>query len=125
MLRWNPLQPPEDGLPPADVRLTELSAEPWTEDYRRVRISLALTPFQQPPNLEVTVLGADNFEASTIYMVELIDTHITFTMHLRDGGVHPPYVLQARVLYPDLGIVDELRSHLTLPGTGEETPSHD
>src|SRR5690242_3283114 len=45
MLGPHSYEPPEDGLPPQQIRVQTLRAEPWPEDSRRVRIHLDMTPF--------------------------------------------------------------------------------
>ncbi len=46
---------PGVGLPPAEVRFTELRIEPWP-DGRRLRVHVSLTPFQNKPDLEAMIL---------------------------------------------------------------------
>ncbi|MBI4772341.1 MAG: hypothetical protein HY784_18430, partial [Chloroflexi bacterium] len=49
---------PEDlPAPPGEVRLREVRAAPYL-DGRRVKLGLRLTPFQQRPDLEITVFNA-------------------------------------------------------------------
>ena len=107
MLRMNPNLPPEDGLPPQEVRITELKATPWPEDGRRVRVSLEMTPFLERPNLEITIQNSEGREVSSINIIESIDARMTFTMHLRGDEIKGSYTLTARVHYPEMGMVDE------------------
>lgn len=107
MTGWNPYQPPEDGLPPKEVRILELRGEPWSEDERRVRIHLEMTPFLERPNIEVTITDMDGKEVSSIDIIESIESRMTFTMHIRADNVKGPYTLSANLAYPDIGIVDQ------------------
>lgn len=109
MQRINPNEPPEDGLPPQEVRITELHLEPWPEDARRVRVSLELTPFLERPNLEVFIQNVTGQEVSSINIIESIDSRMTFTMHLRGEDITGHHTLVARVHYPDMEMVDEKR----------------
>lgn len=120
MFRWNRQEAPEDGLPPQEVRLKTLAIRPWEDDPRRARVSVEITPFLQPPNLEFSVTNAAGQEVASIYMVEVIDARLTFTMHLRDGGTNPPYQVQGRVQYEEHGIVDEKSATLLMEGDPPE-----
>jgi hypothetical protein len=107
MTHWNPYQPAEDGLPPKEMRLIELHAEPWPNQARRVRIQLEITPFLERPNLQVTISTPDGREVSSIHIIETIETLMTFTMHLKGEVAEGPLHLKANLFYPDTGTVDE------------------
>lgn len=107
MLRPHSYQPPEDGLPPQEVRILSLRAEPWPEHARRVRIHLDITPFIERPNLEVIITDAGDLEVASITIIESIEDKMTFTMHIRGEEVHGPYTLSASILYPEIGSVDQ------------------
>lgn len=107
MMRPHSYQPPEDGLPPEEVRILDLRGESWPDSLRKVRVHLELTPFQERPNLEVTITTPDGTDAASITIIESIDMRMTFTMHLRGEERAGPYQINARVLYPEQGMVDE------------------
>lgn len=107
MLRPHSYQPPEDGLPPNEVRLLDLQAQPWPEDGHRVRIQLDVTPFLERPNLEVVIKDENGIDVSSISIVESIDAHMTFTMHIRSAQLSDRYTIFASLHYPDIGKVDE------------------
>jgi hypothetical protein len=106
MTGWNPFQPPEDGLPPQDVRVSDLRAEPWP-DGRRVKVHVEITPFLQRPNVEVTILDSQDREVSNINIIETIDALMSFTMHIRSDQVIGAYRLSARLSYAEIGDVDQ------------------
>lgn len=112
MTRWNPLPLPDDDeipemeLPPQEVRVRTLNAEP-REGSNRVRVSVDLTPFQQRPNLAVTIVDAGGQEAASIYIVETMDSRFSLTMHLRGADLRGPYTLNAEVSYPEIGQVHQ------------------
>ena len=87
MPRWNPLQPPEGGLPPAEVRFLDVHIEPWSEDWRKVRVHLQITPFLERPNIEVIIKDPQEEEVASIYIVESIDDRMVFTMHIRSPEI--------------------------------------
>jgi hypothetical protein len=96
-------EPDAIPLPPADVRIKRLEAEPWP-DGRRVRVRLELTPFQQRPNAELIIADQDGQEAASISIIESMDRMIELTMHLRGlapRGLAPRglYRLSAVVFY--------------------------
>jgi hypothetical protein len=103
MFNFQPF-PPEDAVPPQDVRFTELRVEPW-EDGRRVRVHINVTPFQQRPNLEARIVDAAGNEIASTSIVELLENKIVFTMHLR-GKVNNPFTLFADLSYAENGEVD-------------------
>jgi hypothetical protein len=120
MLRPHSYQPPENGLPPQEVRILSLRAEPWPENARRVRIHLELTPFKERPDIEVSITDAGAHEVASINIVESIEGRMTFTMHLRGETMQGPYTLSASVLYPEIGSVDQKNVPFE---TSEETQS--
>ena len=64
------LQDPADiPLPPDEVRIRELRAEPYP-DQRRVRILLETTPFQQRPNCEIQVMDEAEKMVASLSIIE-------------------------------------------------------
>ena len=85
-------------LPPNEVRINSLKAEPW-QDNRRVRVTLEVTPFQKRPNGDVTISNPQGDEVASISIIESIVPRMEFTMHMR--GETPPgeYRLSAVLFY--------------------------
>jgi hypothetical protein len=85
-------------LPPDEVRIKELRAEPLP-DHRRVRVFLETTPFQKRPNGEVIIANPFGDEVANVSIVESISPRMEFIMHLR--GEVPPgeYQLTAMIYY--------------------------
>ncbi len=52
-------------------------------DLRRLWLLVDLSPFTQPPNLEVIVREPSGEVATSMYMVEWRDPRISLTLHLR------------------------------------------
>jgi hypothetical protein len=107
MLGPHSYKPPEDGLPPQEVRIQGLRAEPWSEDGRRLRVHLDVTPFLERPDIEVTISNANGEAVSNISIIESIDMHMAFTMHLRGPLVKGALTLSASLSYPEIGQVDQ------------------
>lgn len=107
MLNPHSYQPPEDGAPPQEVKLVEVRAEPWPGETRRVHVHLQLTPFLERPDIHVIIEDQDKRPVSSIDIIESIETHMTFTMHLRGTELNDPFTLHASVFYKDHGVVDQ------------------
>lgn len=102
--RFHRLNPPEDGVPPEQVRFLEVRPEPWP-DGRRVRVHAEITPFLQPPHMSMTITDAEGREVSHVDVVENIDFKLVFTMHIRAEKVAGDYNLTASLFYDDIGEV--------------------
>lgn len=91
----------EAPVPPDEVRIRELEAEP-RPDGRRINVRTALTPFQQRPNIEISIRNAAGQEAASLSVVEAIDAQMDFTMHLREAQTGGRYELHMRVFYTEI-----------------------
>ncbi len=109
MFQPHTYQPPEDGLPPQEVRIQSLRAEPWPEDPRRVRVHLDVTSFLQRPNVEVTITNESGAEVASTTIIESIEPRMVFTMHIRGEPMDRKYTLSASVSYEETGTVDQQR----------------
>jgi len=74
--------PNEVPLPPEEVRIIELRAEPWS-DGRRVGIYLEVDPFQKRPNAEIKITDNQGQELAHVSIIESIERKMEMTMHLR------------------------------------------
>jgi hypothetical protein len=100
-------QPVEGALPPDEVRFIDIRTEPWP-DGRRIRVLITITPFEYPPNLEITVLDSDQVEVCNIHIIETIEQRLVFTAHLRGKErMDGKFILTAFLSYPEIGIVDQ------------------
>jgi hypothetical protein len=85
-------------LPPKEVRIKSLQAEPWP-DNRRVRVTLEVTPFQKRPNGEVYITNPLGDEAAAINIIESMLPRMEFTMHLRGENPAGEYRISATLFY--------------------------
>lgn len=96
--------------PPDEIRIRALHVEPWP-DGRRVAVDVELTPFQQRPNLHVSVHDATGREVAAVGAMEIWQKQIGFTIHLRQADTAGQYTVSARIAYADpdlgLGVVDQ------------------
>lgn len=90
--------PSEVPLPPEEVRIRLLHAEPMA-DGRRIKVHLEVDPFQRRPSAELLIRTADGEERASTSIVESMTRKMEVTMHLR--GAPPPgrYSLQAILFY--------------------------
>lgn len=99
--------PTDIPLPPEEVRIRELTAEPWP-DGQRVRVSVELTPFQTRPNGEINISNEDEEEVASVSFIETIDPKMEFTLHLRTPETPGDYSVNAIIFYPILTNGQEL-----------------
>jgi virulence-associated protein VagC len=96
--------PSQAGRAPEDVEIDEIDVTVYP-DGRRVAVSLAITPFQQRPSLELTLTNAHGQPAASLTVIEALETTLALTLHLRDKQPTDTYELLAEVyyLFPDRG----------------------
>lgn len=85
-------------LPPDEVKIVELRAEPWP-DKQRIRVHLEITPFLKRPNGEISLIDAHGVQIASVDIIESIETSMDFTLHLR--GVEPAgdFIVSALIYY--------------------------
>lgn len=93
--------PNDPPLPPEEVRLRNLRAEPWP-DGLRVKVFLELTPFQKRPSAELTLAGPDGEEAARTSILETISRQMELNLHLRPDAAAGEYTLDITVYYQKL-----------------------
>jgi len=103
------LQDPTDiPLPPDEVRIREFHAEPFP-DRRRVQINLVTTPFQKPPNGEITITNDKGSEVASLTIIESIDPKMEFTVHLREEEPGGQYTTSLRIYYFEVDPTQEIK----------------
>jgi hypothetical protein len=75
--------PSEIPLPPEEVRIQELRAEPYP-DGRRVRIYVTVDPFQRRPSLELEVFDTQGRPVASANVIESQVRKMEMTLHLRN-----------------------------------------
>ena len=92
-------QDPSDiPLPPEEVRIRGLRAEPYP-DGRRVRILLEITPFQKRPNCEIQVMDQDENVVASLSIIESIDARMDFTVHLKTDEPSGEFTVSSELYY--------------------------
>lgn len=102
-------------LPPNEIQILALSAEPWS-DGRRVGVEIEISPFQQRPNMHISIHDAQGHEVASVGAMQIRETQIAYTLHLRQPATTGQYRVLAHVAYadPDLGIVGQAETTFDL-----------
>ena len=90
--------PSEVPLPPDEVRIQTLKAEPWP-DGQRVRVSLEVDPFQKRPSAEIEIKNPSGRTVAAVTVIESMDRKMEFNMHLREKESGGTYQLSAVLYY--------------------------
>jgi hypothetical protein len=90
----------ENPLPPDEVRIRELRAEPWP-DGRRVRITLEVDAFQKRPSAEVVIRDSGAEVVAQASVIESMARKIEFNMHLRQAQTAGRYTVSAILFYSE------------------------
>ena len=88
----------EIPLPPEEVRIRELNAEPWP-DGRRVRVTLEVDPFQKRPNIDLLITDQAGKPVSIASIIESMTKKMEVTMHLRGNIPGGQYNVRAELYY--------------------------
>ena len=118
--------PDEIPLPPEEVRIRELYAEPWADGHR-VRVFLEVDPFQRRPNAELFIYNGQGEEVAQTNIVEAFTRKIELNMHLRESNPTGAYTLKTLLYYnqepegeiPKPLVVDEGQFEFTISETGD------
>lgn len=116
-------------LPPDEVKIVELKAEPWP-DKQRIKVHLEITPFLKRPNGEISLIDAHGNQIASVDIIESIETIMDFTLHLR--GVEPAgdFIVSALIYYledpisSDEEVTDDLFAQNRLIVDRRETTLH-
>jgi hypothetical protein len=101
--------------PPSETRLIDLSAHPEA-DGKLLRVKFELLPFQQRPDIEISLINAEGNEMATASIIEPVAWKMEITLHIRKAELTAgKYTLMAGLFYPDLGEVDRRTITLEIP----------
>ena len=92
--------PTEVPLPPDEIRIRSLRAEPWP-DGMRVRVYFEIDPFQKRPNAEIRILDEDEVEVASLNVIETMERKMEFTMHIRRGDPRGQFRVDALLFYSE------------------------
>jgi len=114
--------PNVERMPPKEVRLLNLVAEP-DSDGKRVRVAMEITPFEKRPYIELTLIDASDQEVASASIIEPMVWKLELTLHIRKAAASvpnpdsevkkegpaaqsEPCTLIASLSYPDVGEID-------------------
>lgn len=98
--------PNDVPLPPDQIEIRELSGTP-NEEGSRVVVRFEITPFQERPNIEASLLNSESRQVAAFSVVEAIENKMDFTLHLRGTETSGKYTLLLEVIYTDLSTLDD------------------
>jgi hypothetical protein len=87
-------------LPPDQVRILKLRAEPWP-DGRRVKVFIELTPFEQKPSMDLTIFDMQGEELAYAAVIETMVFRLVITLHLPPEIPPGTYRLNGSLYYPE------------------------
>jgi hypothetical protein len=92
--------PDEIPLPPEQVRIRELRAEP-SHDGQRVRVYMEVDPFEfnQRPNAELLITDPRGQEVASASVIGSMTRKVELTMHLRGERESGRFILHATLFY--------------------------
>lgn len=94
-------EPKDVPRPRAEIKIERLEAQPYPDGWR-VKLTIAVTPFQERPNLEARIKSATGIIVSELSIIETMHRLMEFTVHVR--GVQSPvgeYVAEVELYYED------------------------
>jgi hypothetical protein len=97
--------PSEVPLPPDQVRIRLLKAEPYP-DGRRVRVYLETDPFQRQPSADLVLSDDQGRELAEASIIEPMHRKIELVMHLRGAPRVENCSLKAELYYASLNDPD-------------------
>ena len=106
--------PSEVPLPPEEVRIRQVRAEPWP-DGRRVRVTLEVDPFQRRPNADLSITNPQGEQVAQASVIEPMGRKMELTMHLREPQPAGLYTLLVVLFYSE-------PLPLTEAGASDSTP---
>jgi hypothetical protein len=107
------VDPDELPLSPEEVKFLEVAAEPFP-DNRRIRLTINLTPFQQPPDIEILALNPADERVTEATIIGAPNKQMSLTVHIRGDIVEGVYRFQFSLGYQDIGVVDRTEFELRI-----------
>jgi hypothetical protein len=76
----NPLEVPKSR---EDVRIKQLGLYMY-DDGKRFAVGFDITPYLEPPSIQVTAVDEAGVEVSSLHVIEVNDKNFSLTMHIRE-----------------------------------------
>lgn len=110
------VDPDEIHLAPEQVRFQGVVADPFS-DNRRIRLTINITPFTQPPDIEIVATSPMGEEVAETTIIGAPNRRMTLTLHLRGNVSEGKYRFHFSLMYQEIGIVDRTEIELQLAGS--------
>lgn len=95
----------EVSQPPEMVRFVSVLANCYS-DGRRVKVKIEITPFLQPPDVEIEAYDPSGVRVASASIVEVSSKNMELILHLRGRIVSGEYLCRLRLGYRDRETVD-------------------
>lgn len=92
--------------PPEEVQIRAIDIDPYP-DGRRLHVQVELTPFIEPPDLEIRVLDASEAELAELSIIGAHQKSIAVTVHLSSNASPRACKVVASIHYEDIGQVHQ------------------
>jgi len=107
-----------------EVRLNQLALFVHPDGSRRVAVGFDITPFLEPPTIEVRATNLMGEPAGTLTVIQTNETNFHLTMHLRDKNPTDLYRFEATLFYEDENkeqmVVDQKSGEVDVTVAGNE-----
>ena len=100
---------------PSATRLVDLRAK-LDRERKRLKVTLELSPFQQGPNIDISLTDSSGIEVASTSIIEPVSWKLELTLHIRKFALTTgEYTLAARLFYTELGEVDRRNVIIEIP----------
>ena len=87
-------------LPPDEVCIEHAAAQPYTEGTR-VQVTITLSPFQEKPNLAISIVDHNNETLVTAEVLEPISITTEITLHMKPTNPDLCHTLVVNLYYEE------------------------
>jgi hypothetical protein len=121
--------PDEIPLPPKEVRIRKLTAEPWPSG-KLIHVYMEVDPFQKRPNADLYIRNESGEIAAATSIIESMHRKMELTMHLPDANPGEGYTLDVKLYFAEIiegntsnqetkpikkQVVDQSKIHFRIP----------
>ena len=104
---------PEVPRGPEEVRILDVQAAVLS-DQRRIELTIVITPFLEPPNLEIEAIAEDGTRVSSTIIIGVPNKIVSLVLHLR-GEIREGRVrVRCTLKYDDLQLYDTAETFVTI-----------
>ena len=87
-------------LPSHEVHIEHAAAQPFT-DGTRVQVTITLSPFQEKPNLAISIVDQNDETLVTAEVLEPISITTEITLHIKPREPHLSHTLVVKLYYEE------------------------